>query len=120
VAAVDPMLVVARLVGTPHPEPEDELVVKLACAEYPEQFAFTCHTYAAPATNPLSTREADAVLTVVHVLVVDRLYCKVYPVAPLTADQLNVAPVCVMAELDKFTGTLHPDDDVVVNDAWAE
>lgn len=120
VTAVDPILVVARLVGTPQPEPEVELVVKLACAEYPEQLAFTCHTYAAPATNPLSTREVDVVFTVVHVLVVVLRYCKVYPVAPLTDDQLNVAPFCVMAELDRLTGAVQPDELVVVNDAWAE
>ena len=119
-AAVDAMLVVFRLVGTPQPEPEDELVVKVACEEYAEQFAFTCHTYAEPAVNPLSTRDVDVVLTVVHVLVVVLLYCKVYPVAPLTADQLSVAPVCVIPELARLTGALQPDDVVVVNDAWAE
>ena len=58
--------------------------------------------------------------TVVHVLTVERRYCKVYPVAPLTAPQLNVAPVWDIAELARLVGALHPDEVDVVNDACDE
>ena len=75
-----------------------------------------------PAVNPVSDVEFEVVLFEIHVLEDVVLYCIVYPVAPLTAVQFNVAPDCEMLELINPVGAEHPVEEVaaVVNDEIAE
>ena len=74
VALVVVILLVARLVGALQPE-DEPVVVNVACIEYPvEQLAFTCHTYAVLATNPVRARELVVAVTVVQVEAADVLY----------------------------------------------
>ena len=68
------------------------------------------------AVNPLIEVDVDVAFTVFQMLDDEVLYCTVYPVAPLTAVQLKVAPVCVMFELLRLAGaeqTEPVDPDVV-------
>ena len=96
------------------------VVVKLACVEYEEQFALTCQLYVVPPARPVITTEGIVALTLVQVLAAAVLYCTVYPVAPGTAVQLTVAPVCVILALANPVGAAHPVDPVVVKLAFVE
>ncbi len=59
-------------------------------------------------------------VTVVHVVAVEALYCRLYEVAPVTAPQLTVAVIVVSNDDDKPVGTLQVAAAVVVNEEAVE
>ena len=68
--------------------------------------------------SPVRTLEVVVTATVIHVLAEAALYCRLYEVAPETADQLRAAPVVVIA--DELRPDTLPQGVAVVNDADAE